>query len=72
MIVLWWLALERRQSQRVLIENARRLQIIDESIVLLERTSDLFPRDEFRYLLRQLPELFEVNVTIWQSEEGNQ
>lgn len=67
-IVVGRFALERGQRQSVFVEDARRLQIVDELVVLLERTDDLLPCDELRHLFRKLPELLEVNVTVWQSE----
>lgn len=67
-IVVGRFALERGQRQSVFVEHARGLQIVDELVVLLERTRDLLPRNELRHLLRELPELLEVDVTVWQSE----
>lgn len=69
-IVVGWFTLETSQGQSVFVENARGLEIVDEFVVLLERTRDLFPCDELGDLLCELPELFEVDVTVGESE-GN-
>lgn len=52
-------------------QHGARLEEGNDARILLERTGDLFPRDELGHLLRQLPELLEVDVTVWQSETRN-
>lgn len=71
-IVVGWFALETAQGQSVLVEDARRLEIVDEFVVFLEGTRDLFPCDELGDLFCELPELFKVDVAIWKSEEDEQ
>lgn len=66
-LVVGWLAFKRSQRQSVLVENARRLKIVNELLVLLERAGDLLPSDKLSHLLSELPEFLEVDVTVWQS-----
>lgn len=70
MVVVGWFALETAQGQSVLVENACGLKIVDELVILLEGTRDLFPCDKLGDLLCELPELFEVDVTVGKSK-GN-
>lgn len=45
---------------------------MNELVVLLERTRDLFPVDELGDLLRQLPKFLKVDVGTWQSANGKE
>jgi hypothetical protein len=69
-IVVGRLTLERSQRKSVLVEDARGLKIANDLFVLLERTRDLLPGDKLGDLLRELPELLEVDMTVGQSEKG--
>lgn len=51
----------------IFVENGRRLEISDDFGSFWERAMDLFPRDEFRHLFRQLPKLLEIYVSVRQS-----
>ena len=67
MIVFGWFTLETSKRQSVFVEDACSLKIVDDFFILFERTSDLFPRNELRYLFCELPEFFKVYVSIRQS-----
>jgi len=51
-VVVGRLALKRGQCERVLVENAGRLQIVNELVVLLKRTRYLLPCNKLGDLLR--------------------
>jgi hypothetical protein len=69
-VVVGRFALEASQCQSVLVENARGLEIVDEFVVLLEGTRHLLPVDELGDLFGELPELLEVDVSVWQSAKS--
>jgi len=56
-----------RMSLTVFCQHRARLEEGNDAWILLERAGDLFPRDELGHLFRQLPELLEVDVAVWQS-----
>jgi hypothetical protein len=68
-IVVWRFTLEAAKCQSVFVENACGLKIVDEFVIFLEGTCDLFPCDKFGDLFRKLPELLEIDVTVGKSEE---
>ena len=55
----------RLKSFTVFSQHRARLKKSNDTRILLERTGNLLPRDEFRHLFRQLPELLEIDVPIW-------
>lgn len=66
--VLWWFALEALQRQLVVVPaRPLRLQIKDDRVNFLERALVLLPHEKLGYLLRELPALFKVDVSIWQT-----
>jgi len=56
-----------RISLTVFRQHGARLEEGNDAGILLERAGDLLPRDELGHLFRQLPELLEVDVAVWQS-----
>lgn len=61
-----WLVFHEKQVELTIFSKYwARLQECYDFGVLLERTGDLFPRDELCHLFCQLPELLKVYMSIW-------
>lgn len=71
-IVLGRFTFKRGQCQGALVENTCGLQVVDELFILLEWTCHLLPCHEFGHLFRELPELFKIYVTGWESNVGGE
>lgn len=66
--ILGGFAVEGPERQLVVVPaRPLRLQIKDDRVNFLERALVLLPHEKLRYLLRELPALFKVYVSIWQT-----